>query len=374
MIERINHILESWVISEPALFGVACTHELVENYRIACPFRCGRMRIEFNPDLVSELSGKALEEALKCETIRILLKHPYERKPDQCCQLAISIGSNLVLGDNYRFIHHDIEKPKDFQLESGMTYEWYSRRIQEMLPSEDVESVETDDLTLNNAQALKDLSELWEEDELMVATINGIIDNIKSWGSIGGNFAEIIKASTKGKINWKNIFAGFRASILADKRKLSRMKPSRRYGFEQMGSVREFTTKLLVAVDVSGSISSKNLSYFYGVVNSAFKYGFKFIDVIEFDEGITKVSSLKKKIQNVAAIGRGGTSFNEPVLYAHENDYDGLVILTDGYAFEPDIPKGFKTRIIWVCEDQTSYDINHEWMEKYGRVCIIDLS
>ena len=36
------------------------------------------------------------------------------------------------------------------------------------------------------------------------------------------------------------------------------------------------TTKLLVAVDVSGSISSNDLSYFYGVVNSAFRYGFPF--------------------------------------------------------------------------------------------------
>ena len=203
--------------------------------------------------------------------------------------------------------------------------------------------------------------------------INEVINTTKSWGSLGGNFAEVLKASVKAKINWRNIFAGFRASIISSKRKLTRMRPNRRTGFDNMGSVRRFDTKLLVAVDVSGSISTESLQYFYGVINSAFRYGFESIDVIQFDCGVRAVHNLKKVIRDVGIVGRGGTSFQEPIDYAHENGYDGLVMLTDGYAPEPTIPDGFKTGILWVCENEHCLSHHKQWMEKYGRTCVMQI-
>jgi predicted metal-dependent peptidase len=216
-------------------------------------------------------------------------------------------------------------------------------------------------------------SELWEEDELTLAMIDGIIDSTRDWGSLAGGFAEKLKASTKARINWKNVLSGFRASILSTQRKLTRMRPNRRTGFENMGSIRRFDTRLLVAVDVSGSISSQDLSYFYGVVNSAFRYGFTAVDVVQFDCGVRVVMSLKQVMKDVLAIGRGGTSFQEPIEFAHENGYDGLVMLTDGYAPEPIIHDNMHTKIVWVCRDQRSYNDCHRWMEKSGRVCIMEL-
>ena len=363
MRDRITTILEHWFIQEPALFQVLCTHELAPNTQMACPIRSGKRRIEYNPEFLREMTDLGLEESLRTEAIRILLKHPYERKPDGCCQQAIAIGSNVVVGDNYKYNSFQIEKPSDFNLPTGMAYEWYSRKIQEMLPPEA-------DRTSDKNQ---DLSELWDEDDLTVALINGIIEGCTSWGSLAGSFAEQLKASTKAKINWRNVFSGFRASILSSKRKLTRMKPNRRTGFENMGSIRRFDTKLLVAVDVSGSISSESLSYFYGVINSAFRYGFSSIDVIQFDCGVRVVQSLKKVMREVIAIGRGGTSFQEPIEYAAENGYDGLLILTDGYAPEPTLPDNMHCKIIWVCQDKNCYEQHHHWMEKSGRVCSIEL-
>lgn len=87
--------------------------------------------------------------------------------------------------------------------------------------------------------------------------------------NISVNITEL-KQLLEAKINWKNVFAGFRASIISSIRKLTRMRPNRRTGFDNMGSIRRFNTKLLVAVDVSGSITTKSLQYFYGVINSAF--------------------------------------------------------------------------------------------------------
>ena len=374
MQERYTHILERWFITEPPLFSVLCLHELVQNAQMSCPLRSGRKKLEYNPDIVREMSDDGLEEALRAEAVRLLLKHPYERRPEGCSQKAMGLGSNLVVGDNYKHPRFRIETPEDFGLKTGMSYEWYARMVEQQNESGGQGGNDGDD---DGQQSMsdkhRDLAELWDEDELTVQMINEVINTTKSWGSLGGNFAELLQASVKAKINWRNIFAGFRASIISSKRKLTRMKPNRRTGFDNMGSVRRFDTKLLVAVDVSGSISTESLKYFYGVINSAFRYGFESIDVIQFDCGVRAVHNLKKVIKDVAIVGRGGTSFQEPIDYAHENGYDGLVVLPDGYAPEPTIPDGFRTGILWVCENESCLKQHKRWMEKTGRACVMQI-
>ena len=373
MQERYSHILEQWFIMEPPLFQVLCIHELVTNTQMKCPLRSGRKKLEYNPDIVAEMSDDALEEALRAEAVRLLLKHPYERRPDGCSQQAMGLASNLVVGDNYSHPRFRIETPADLGLKSGMNYEWYAREVEKQQSGGGNADGDNDSESGGAGEKHRDLAELWEEDELTVQMINGVISSTKSWGSISGNFAEILTSSLKAKINWRNVFAGFRASIISSKRKLTRMKPNRRTGFDNMGSIRRFDTKLLVAVDVSGSISSESLQYFYGVINSAFKYGFESIDVVQFDCGVRVVQNLKKVVKDVGIVGRGGTSFQEPVDFAHENGYDGLIMLTDGYAPAPDIPEGFKAGILWVCENEDCLNHHKHWMEKSGRTCVMQI-
>lgn len=389
MEKRYSDILEKWFILEPPLFQVLCLHDLKAETQMACPLRSGRKRIEYNPDIVNEMSDEALEEALRAEALRILLKHPYERRPEGCSQKAMGLGSNLVIGDNYAHQRFKIETPKEYGLKGGMNYEWYARQVEEQQEgsgkgkSDEGEGPgngkaeygggDNDGDEKGSGEKYRDLAELWEEDDMTAQLINGIIESTKSWGSLSGQFAEMLNASLKAKINWRNIFAGFRASIISSKRKLTRMKPNRRTGFDNMGSIRRFDTKMLVAVDVSGSISTKSLKYFYGVINSAFRYGFESIDVIQFDCGVKVVHSLKKVVKDVAVLGRGGTSFQEPIEYAHENGYDGLIILTDGYAPAPRIPDGFKTRILWVCENEDCLEQHKSWMEESGRTCVMQI-
>lgn len=380
MKDRISTLVERWFISEPALFQVMCTHDVRENPSMPCPVRSGRRVIEYNPSYTDEMGDEALEQAIRTEAVRILLKHPYQRKPDACSQQAVAVGSDITIGDNYNFGNYNIDRPGDYDLPKGQAYEWYSRRIQEMLPPSDGDdggSGDSDDpLTRKLADAADSnaaRSELWEEDELTAILIDGIIESTRDWGSLAGAFAEKLKASTRARINWKNVLSGFRASILSSQRRLTRMRPNRRTGFENMGSIRRFSTKLLVAVDVSGSISSEDLSYFFGVINSAFRYGFTAVDVIQFDAEVRVVQSLKKVMRETVAVGRGGTSFQEPIEYAHGNGYDGLVMLTDGYAPEPVIPDNMRAKIVWVCRDRRSYDDCRRWMEKSGRVTVMEL-
>jgi hypothetical protein len=137
MKERITRILERWFIAEPALFQVLCTHSIEENAAMPCPVRSGARKVEYNPDFLKEMGDLALEQALRTEAIRILLKHPYQRKPDACSQQAVAVGSNLTVGDNYKFGNLNIDRPADYELKGGQPYEWYARRIQELLPPSD---------------------------------------------------------------------------------------------------------------------------------------------------------------------------------------------------------------------------------------------
>lgn len=375
MQERYSHILEQWFIMEPPLFQVLCIHELVPNTQMKCPLRSGRKKLEYNPEIVVEMSDEALEEALRAEAVRLLMKHPYERRPDGCSQQAMGLGSNLVIGDNYSHPRFRIETPQEYGLKSGMSFEWYAREVDRQQGGSSSEDSDDDSSegVPGKSEKHRDLAELWDEDDMTVQLINGIISTTKNWGSIPGNLAEILTSSLKAKINWRNVFAGFRASIISSKRKLTRMRPNRRTGFDNMGSVRRFDTKLLVAVDVSGSISTESLQYFYGVINSAFRYGFESIDVVQFDCGISAVMNLKKVVKEMGVFGRGGTSFQEPIDFAHQNGYDGLVMLTDGYAPPPTIPEGFKTGLLWVCENQDCLNHHKSWMETMGRTCVMEL-
>lgn len=388
MVRRIEKILERWFILEPPLFQVLCLHELAADDSITYPMRSGRRRLEYNPELIGKMSDAALEETMKLEAVRILLKHPYERFPDGCCLVAAALGSNVTVGDNYVFSHIKVEKPADFSLDKGQNYEWYARKIQELMRPEEIDGESYEDgqddesegeekdgegQEAQSAKPLQDLAELWDEDEMMACQINGVIESTKDWGTMPGSIVQMLKASLKAKIDWRKVLSGFRASILSSERKLTRMRPNRRTGFANMGSIRKFNTRLLVAVDVSASVSDKSLADFYGVVNSAFRYGFESVDVLQFDCGVRSVISLNRAVKDFSVFGRGGTSFQEPVDYAHENGYEGLLILTDGYARKPEIPDGMTAKILWVCVDRESYDENKEWMQKTGRVCMMQL-
>ena len=133
MLERIAKITERWFLSEEPLFSAFCTHRVAENRDMKCFVRVGKGVIEVNPILCSCISDKELEERLRVEVIRILLKHPYDRQPDGCGITARALGSNCVIGDSYRLQKVEMEKPADFNLPPKGHFEFYARCIQKIL-------------------------------------------------------------------------------------------------------------------------------------------------------------------------------------------------------------------------------------------------
>ena len=200
----------------------------------------------------------------------------------------------------------------------------------------------------------------WNDNEWMTSLINDKIEvamQSTSWGNVPRHLQELIIASMRPKVDYRRILSAFRQSVLSSKRTLTRMKPSRRYDFQYMGSRRDFCTKLLFALDVSGSVPTKELQKGLSMLNQCFKYGIESIEVIQFDRRIKGEPLTVKKAKNSLKItGRGGTDFTPVIEYIDENKgYDGLIIFTDGYAARPKMPKNRGTRILWLFNDEENY-------------------
>ncbi|MDM8561096.1 VWA-like domain-containing protein [Candidatus Parabeggiatoa sp. HSG14] len=219
-------------------------------------------------------------------------------------------------------------------------------------------------------------TELWDANEYYSNQINDKIELAQennSWGTIPGRVQERILATLKPKINYREVLKSFRASILSVNRVLTRMKPSRRYGFLYMGSRRDFCTQLLFAVDVSGSVSSIDIQKAFSIINQLFKYGIQSVDVLQFDAEIKgKPLSLKRAKYKVQVLGRGGTEF-QPVLDYIDTDknYDGLIIFTDGWAPVPNPPKNRRTRVLWLFNNENNYEKMKDDLRLIGRSTFI---
>lgn len=411
-LERIHKEVEQWFLTDPLLFTVYCSHRLTINPNMQCALRSGQGRIEYNPQQVDLMSDTQLKAILTVEMVRILLKHPYSRQPSGCSDIALKMASDMVISPAYNMAWAGLAHPQDFGLPVGQHFEWYAHRLSLMdIPNEAITSEERDgeqtdtgntedsgqdenpsadgqdseQTTINDANqqkgsdASQDYTSLWEEDVFMNQELTSIINGTTHWGSLPGSMVELIQKATEGKIDYRNALRAFRASILSQKRHLTRMHPSRRFGFEQMGSRYEFTTRLLVAIDTSGSVGSNGLARYFRILTTFFKYGIQEIDVLMFDTMVQgklmTLTEAKKNKQTFEVKGRGGTNFQVPIDYvtAHP-DYDGLIILTDGEAPVPKVPPLLRAKILWVIDNSENfYKRHYEAFRKTGRVCWMEL-
>ena len=434
--ERIQQEIEQWFLTEPVFFNVYCSHRLAMNANMMCPLRSGKGRIEYNPAIIEAMPDSMLHTLMRVEIIRILLQHPYARQPMGCPSTVLQKASDLVISPAYNLAWANLAHPTDFDLPTGQNYEWYAMRLNEQLEklqqaqddskqqqeqeskqqqgqdsssqgkneaaearasnnseqeseqqqgqdnssqgkqqqeSGQSEASSGNENSDNNNTPTSGYTDLWEEDQFQARQITDIVKSSSSWGSLPGDMIELIKKAAEGKIDYRAVLRMFRASIISQKRRLTRMRPSRRFGFEQMGSRYDFTTHLLIAIDTSGSVGSEDLGRYLNVITSFFKYGIQEIDVLMFDTRVygkpLTLTDAKKSIKELNVKGRGGTNLQAPVDYAVEHpEYDGLIIITDGYAPCPNTEL-LRTKLLWVIDNESSYKNIHENLRKTGRVC-----
>ncbi len=380
---RLKAIIKNWFITEPLLFSVVTTHHLVLNEGLSVPMRSGRLCIEFSDLLTSELSDAQLTDFLKIEAYRILLKHPYARQPYKANPTALQLASDIIIS-KYFTPPSGIETAGLIYLKSigltryneDLTFEQWYKKLLKIIRERSAGGGEASGagaLSDYDLSAITQSSELWQEDE---NAQNQIDDKIKKaeiengWGETGGNLVRTLQDEADFSFDYRRALTKFRANIVSVNRRLTRMKPSRRYGFAAMGSRYERKADILIAVDVSGSITDESFARFYHAIkNFFFLKIIENIDLIFFDVNLKNTTPVKfTKNLNLAEItGRGGTNFQPPIVYFLENrnHYSGMIIFTDGEGDVPEMTGAIgNSTILWILDSRLAWEKSRWWIEK----------
>ena len=387
---KFKQIVSSWFYSEPLLFSAVCTHKIIENPSLTIPMRCGNLRIEYSYDFFKELEDSVLEAYLKIEVFRILLLHPYSRQPYNAKKSILLMASDLTIARVHEIpegvILTGVEymKSRDPAFARAMetpgkrvfTYEdltfedWYKKLYDLISAAKNGQSAGSNENSGDKMLLLaEENAELWEEND---EAQNKIQDEIQKaeidqgWGGIEGELQRSIQDKADVSFDYRKALSRFRASIINASRRLTRMKPNRRFGFKAMGSRYERKANILIAVDVSGSITDESFNNFYHIIKNIFFLGIiEKIDVIFFDVNLknTKPVTISRKVDLKDIKGRGGTNF-QPALdfyFDHSTIYNGLIIFTDGEGNIPSVGNN-KGNILWILDSRIAFEKNKNWI------------
>lgn len=128
------------------------------------------------------------------------------------------------------------------------------------------------------------------------------------WGSVPGGLRDRIKASLKAKVDWRREMNKFASGTTQSDWEPTRMRQSRRFGWDFYGQKPTEQSRLLVAVDTSGSVGSSELSQFLTEISRISE--FADVVVAEIDDEIQNVWEYSPAQRAAHEFkGRGGTSF-----------------------------------------------------------------
>lgn len=419
-VQRISVVVGGWTYREPLLLAAWNLHSLHENDSVET-IRTGRRRIEFNPQYVGSLSDVALAEILKFEMIRVVLGHPYDRRRDNA-EISYA-ASNIVVQE---CIHSLLPIPSAAELfdDPAMAGQYFERYYQELRgrqnddeasqspesksdgdqsddqapnensigrqspdhqkpspdepDSEQQQSQETDaDSLQSHTQQMMGQTnvELWQEDDLTKEQMNLAIERIDSentWGSIGASGRDMMRARLNPHLDYAAVLRRFHRSIVSSRRTLTRMKANRRYGLDQLGSRYTTEIRLLMAIDVSGSMTNSQIEKGLSVVNRFFRHGVCQTDLLQFDQQVHGgVLPLRRRRYAFEIGGGGGTNFQCVLDYLTRHDqYDGAIIYTDGCATAPQWPNELspsrRPPLVWLLSDREKYDAAKQELQPIG--------
>ncbi|MCR4579025.1 MAG: VWA-like domain-containing protein [Treponema sp.] len=416
---RISAIVRKWFLTEPLLFSVAAKHSIIENPSLSIPARIGQLRLEYNPQFLEKCSEEELDACFTCEIYRALLGHPYARQPYNCKKKVLSLASDVSLSllldkefieklpyelAGLSYLKYHASRIKNLQHPLGQKWdnspelaffqrnlhfdnsgflivqddlsfeEWY-RKILFLIEQTSIAGSESagEGGQLSALQDADQAGELWEENQALAEEIKNQIKKAEcdqGWGGIGANLALELRESADFSFDYRRALTRFRAKIVSANRHLTRMRPSRRYGFKAMGSRYERKANILIAVDVSGSITEESFSHFYRAINNFFFLGIiEKIDLIFFDVNLKNTSPIPfkgsaSKIKLEQIKGRGGTSFQPAFDFftARSSEYSGMIIFTDGEGNPPNITAGTSS-VLWILDSRLAWEKSRRWIE-----------
>ncbi len=194
-------------------------------------------------------------------------------------------------------------------------------------------------------------------------------DSKGQWGSVPAELRRAIKAALVKEVPWQKILDRFCGYSRRAHRTTSYSRIHSTMGRLVPGAKRGYTSSVAAYIDQSGSVSDAELALCFGELMNLAKnteftcYHFD----TEVDEESKKV--WKRSGHPAHRTRGGGTCFQAPSVHANKRkkDFDGYIILTDGYAGDPGpsrLPRA------WVITPDGAVQ---DWMTNYKKDVIVQM-
>ena len=332
-------------------------------------FKDAKYVIYFNPIIFLQLTIEEMESTIKHEIHHILAWHLIRAKELKgkfstvAINLAMDIVVNQYLSDLPPFATtlKGINMKYELSLEPYNTFEYYAEKIQIAfdLLDEDDEGEEYDrhnDEDIKNEYNPEDCHDIWDENEsidesTLMEFTKKYIDNGQK-GKLPVAVEGLVAAlkSSKGELPWNLYLKRLMGTVESNKKKTitrrNRRQPNR---LDLRGQLRNHKAEILVAIDISGSISDEEFKQAIKEVLAIVKNYNHEITIVECDNEIRrsyKVKTIKDVKERISS--GGGTKFTPVFKYANNNKFNLLVYFTDGKGEESlkVKPQGYRT--LWV--------------------------
>lgn len=175
-------------------------------------------------------------------------------------------------------------------------------------------------------------TEEWGENDTVDQLVRDVLENkckLENWGDLSCDQIEEIMLQNKRKVKIGPIINGFSKSIRCTKRIGTRMRLNKRYGLAFMGHRYNRKSKVLFAIDSSGSMSEEDIRKGCEILHNFLKT--TEIWVSFWDAQMIEPFEYKKNIKKMEAPGRGGTNPEciGEYMDEHKLDFDGVILFTD---------------------------------------------
>lgn len=315
----------------------------------------------YNPEWIMTLTSGELRAVLQHEALHVLLHHITRADHFDYNKRGYNIAADMAINCHVSNLPQGCFYPSTFQMPDFEASEWYYENLKK---EAEKNGKDVNGYTDGKGE-LVDSHGRWGECESDVVKekIRGIAEKCikaqeeKGWSDIGTGLAKAIIEANKPVVNWKRELRWFINKVILAGHRNTRTRINRREQairehrpenlknvYIQPGNRRNYTNKLLVGIDTSGSITNEEIEIFLSEINGMVAEKVE-CHVVMFDTKLLgEPEEIKKKIKSMEIVGRGGTSFTPLFQYSDEHKYDGVVLFTDGCApfdYQP------KSRVLW---------------------------
>jgi len=340
-------------------------------------FKGAKYVIHFNPLLFLDLSLPQMESTIKHEILHILSGHLIraQKLKGQYSPLAINMAMNIVVNSfleilpPYSVTLEWVNMHFGLKLLPFKPFEYYVEELEKTINlieatdeenmKDTLEQAKKEDLTSSQIAFAYDpekTHDLWEESQVAdEKTLQEFTDKFIAQaqkGTIPGYLENLLASlqSSKGELPWNLYLKKIMGTVESNKKKTitrrNRRQPER---LELRGELRSHKAKILVALDISGSISDEEFNQaLKEVLNIVKNYNHE-ITIVECDNEIRRVYTVKTVKDIKPRLNtRGGTRFTPVFEYANQHKFNLLIYFTDGKGEEKlaTVPRGYKT--LWV--------------------------